>query len=379
MKQEAQTLISQGLSLQEAGDPGGALILLEDAARKAKEESREDVLGDAFFQMGKIHFDGEAYQEAGDCWLQASGLYARTGNPSRKADADYNLGHLHMARGDADRAVYYFTEAYSHYLKEEDPRPIADSGFNAAISAMEQETLNFEGAYDALFSAIDKYEELGDREAVADGLYHAGKLFYRTGELAQAVIYFKKSAAEYKKLKIDSRLADCHFKLGNTFLDMGRPREASEELEKAADIYGRCGENAFQAESILNMGTACEDMKDFDRARQYYDQAHSAFVKEGDDKGAGDALFNRGLMEEDQGNSREALKQYTKALNCYRRASDLENQGETYFNMGRVYQGLDDLENSRHFYKQALISYEKCGSGQKAANTRKKMAETLSG
>lgn len=212
-------------------------------ARRLGDKERESILlsglGIASAELGRVD---EATQ-----YLEAAAAMAREEQhrfPLARALAA--LGILAMVRGDHEAAVRYLAECEEMAVEDEDPYGAMLAVFNTAYAHLYAENLEHAETY--FQKALPMSEELDAVDVKAGCINALALILQAGGQLEQALVQFRESAALAKQTGNLIGLAHAYGNVGKTLSQLGRRAEARTVFLAALEAAEELGDPLLQAE-----------------------------------------------------------------------------------------------------------------------------------
>ncbi len=177
---------------------------------------------------------------------------------------------------------------------------------------------DFAAALELADACRELWEELGDREGVAQSLITLGSvaLWRSQPELSEA--RFEEALVIWRALKNPEGIAYALNCLGPAVYDQGQTDRARDCFtETLAIARSRADKGAISA-AINNLGILERDSKNLAAARAYYEEGLAIFEELGDRGGTAIGLNNLGEIHRDLGEFLQARARHREALAPYR-------------------------------------------------------------
>jgi class 3 adenylate cyclase/predicted ATPase len=120
---------------------------------------------------------------------------------------------------------------------------------------------------------------LEGRRAAAHTSYLLGAIYYRSGDLEQAIKHCHDSVRVYEEIDNIVGLARAFNNLGSTYRLKGDWKLAREALQKSLEINRKIGEIQEQGAVTNNLGNIYMNQGDWERATEHFLESHSIWVK----------------------------------------------------------------------------------------------------
>lgn len=239
----------------------------------------QETLGDVQTIMGKYdtalgHF-GSARNLVDDAVLAEDKPYYLAELSRKTADVFERQSKYEVALDWLDRGL--------DYLDLQIPTVEATDIYILKAGVHQRQGLLEEAAYWAQ-AGHDIAAQLSTREgrrAAAHTSYLLGAIYYRSGDLDQAIKHCQESVRGYEEIENVVGLARAFNNLGSTYRLKGDWELAREALQKSLDINRKIGEIQEQGAVTNNLGNIYMNQGDWELAAEHFLESHSIWVKLG--------------------------------------------------------------------------------------------------
>ncbi|MCI5126014.1 MAG: tetratricopeptide repeat protein [Candidatus Electrothrix sp. AR5] len=253
-----------------------------------------------------------------------------------------------LEQGDTEQAQAIFVEVLRS--KEAEGQ---QANKEAAAAARHLGALAFNGDTKAALAAYQKSVQLDPNNA--EGWNQLGKLFNRTGELAQAEEIFRKVLALGEAHQNQEKQAVAYGNLGNMHYIRSDLGKAEEMHKKALALHESLGNNAGMAINYGNLGEIYRIHGELDKAEEMHWKALEFDKALGNKKGMAYQYGNLGNVYYTQrGELDRAEEMYSKSLKISSALGLKEVTANQYGNLGNVYQTRGELDLAEEMYRKAL-------------------------
>jgi tetratricopeptide (TPR) repeat protein len=121
----------------------------------------------------------------------------------------------------------------------------------------------------------------GGRRAAAHTSYLLGAIYYRSGDLDQAIRHCQDSVSTYEEIDNVVGLARAYNNLGSSYRQKGDWKSAREALQKSLGINRKIGEIQELGAVTNNLGNIYMNQGDWKLAAEHFMESHSIWVKLG--------------------------------------------------------------------------------------------------
>ncbi|MBI5663467.1 MAG: tetratricopeptide repeat protein [Nitrospirae bacterium] len=225
-----------------------------------------------------------------------------------QARALHNLGVIHQAQGEYDKAIEKYNQSMK--IKEE------LGGKSGIASTLHQLGMihQVQGDYDR---AIEKYnqrmkisEELGNKSGIAITLHQLGMIHQVQGDYDRAIEKYNQSMKIKEELGNKSGIAITLHQLGNIHYEQGDYDRAIEKYNQSMKISEEFGNKSGIAITLHQIGNIHWQQGDYDWAIEKYNQSMKIEEELGNKSGIASTLGQLGRIYEVKEDYKNALKNY---------------------------------------------------------------------
>jgi len=261
-----------------------------------------------------------------------------------------NLGNIHSAKGDMDKAINYYNEALE--LNPDEAEPWFGLGvcyknkneYDKAIECYEKAISIRPSFYSAhinigniykLKNELDKAVEFYKKALLfnqndSDAYNSLGLLYFDRYEIEEAIYCFKKA------IQIKPNFEKPYINLGNVYKTRGEISQALHYLNLAVEI------DPDNYEAYISLGNLMIYINKTKEAVNCFEIALTLQPKESS------ALLNIGNAYRESGDAEKALIYYQKAMEL------MPDKAEVYVNLGNVHSDMFEFERAIEFYNKAI-------------------------
>lgn len=250
-----------------------------------------------------------------------------------KPNIDSIMTEANNSGDDELKSKAFLTRGLYHYNKREYSKSLWD----------------FKKAYNYL-------KKSSNLKLLANIEYNLAKSYNRLNRRDSAIIFFKKSAANYKKAGDINKYG---LQLNNTGLMFWIGTQYDSAIayyQKALEVRKRIGDKDQLSTTLNNMGTIYYQWGAYSRAFEYYIQAMDYAKQLNNLRALSLYHTNIGLVYKDLGNFAEAKEYFINAIKYAEKANDIEAFGYAHNSLGDLF--IEDKPDSaiEHF-NLALSKY----------------------
>jgi tetratricopeptide (TPR) repeat protein len=264
----------------------------------------------------------------------------------------YLLGNICYAEQKYPEAINAFNKASIDFaasnLKHEEVIAISYSGdANFAIG-------NYSKAIDAYYVALNKAEQLGDKDAAAYQYGCIALIYQYLGANEEALANYKHALKIRQELGDQREIANCYNNLGSIYAQINQLNKAREYYQGALAIFNKLADSIWIGNSLINLATTYEQDHQDELALNNYFEAARIFTKANCSSCLATAFTNIGLLYRQQGKFTEAHQYLQMALQNYTHQKNISSiarleleTGVTHLNEGAHDKAKHSLIRSR--------------------------------
>jgi tetratricopeptide (TPR) repeat protein len=295
----------------------------------------------------------EDYGRSQADFLRSLALFDQAGDDFNASRVLNDLGTLHQARGELNRAVERYRQALARLLPGwagQTEEAMMRNNLGLALASLGDDRA---GAAE-LEQARALYSQLGQQQGVARAQINLGQVYRRRGDLALA------SAAYEQALQVLRSFGDLR-PLVDVLNSLGLLARQQGQLDQAIDYYTQSLATAQQvqdlggqAQALGNIGAVYQIQGRLERARPCYQDALALYEMLADQRGQALMLGNLGRVESLEKCLDAALDCQQHSLDLYRRSGDLAGEARALISVGATLRELGRLEQAETATHDAL-------------------------
>jgi tetratricopeptide (TPR) repeat protein/DNA-binding PadR family transcriptional regulator len=236
-----------------------------------------------------------------------------------------------------------------HYDRAGEPEAAIEASLTAARAATA--VYAHEVAVEACERAVDLAREMGDDDAVLEGLELLGNTYETIGEFDEARRCFGYVRERAEDPETIGLMWNREAQISTKTSEFETAREC---LERSLDIHRDLDAPEVMADTLNNLGAVAVKQSDFEAARGYFERTGELYREMDDELGEAKALSNVGVIERKQGNFEAAREAHRRSLEIFRRLGDTNEEANALGNLGIVAQKRGDLSAARDWYQQCI-------------------------
>jgi predicted ATPase/DNA-binding SARP family transcriptional activator len=187
----------------------------------------------------------------------------------------------------------------------------------------------------------------------------AGTLLHHQWRFEQAAPFFHESLALYQELDDRDGIADALYWLGCHAFRQKDYREATRLLEQSLAFYQEGDDQYGVSMALRCLGDCARLQKDYDRSNRLYEQGLALSRSIGNKRGASNALNSLGELARLQGESTKAKAYYEENLSLARESGNDISQAITLHNLGHATLRLGDSLEAKAEFVESLSIFQK--------------------
>jgi predicted ATPase/class 3 adenylate cyclase len=206
------------------------------------------------------------------------------------------------------------------------------------------------------------FRESSNQIAQAEGLFRAGELAYRMGDLGLALPYLEESLVIARALGYDRLVASALLYLASVIGYKGDTAREEDLLEESLAVFQKLGDQRWVSVALLVLGTHSSDNKgDYLQAKQYYEQSLALSQEAGENWVMTASLHNLGWLNYIQGDIEAAQPLFEKAVNNMRQLRSKLDIANGLGNLGLIAIQKHEAERARELQTESLAIRQELG------------------
>jgi tetratricopeptide (TPR) repeat protein len=267
----ARALYQQGFTLENLGDPKGAMTAVEEAGRIYQAFGDRYGLASTLEVTGWCLFDHGDYPGALGKFNDELAIAREVGNRKAESSALNNMALVLNQQGDAEEARKMFENALSIFREVSDKNNYAMTLIN--IAGIMKDEGDLTGAKKIYDQALTVCREINDQNGIALSLASIGTVLDGQGDSVAA----KKTLEQAVALDVASGQtipsSDKLIDLGDALQHLGDLPGARKNYQDAVTLARTAGDKRMTAYGLMGLGSLELKAADFTRARKDYEDA----------------------------------------------------------------------------------------------------------
>jgi len=228
-----------------------------------------------------------------------------------------------------------------------------------------------------LRDAAKLFEELKDRNRLAEVLFELGGIYYWLHEFHESHGYFEQAYQIASEVKDETLIVFASQGMGIALrrFDIGlSDRHFKEALQMFRTLHHRRGE----ADALKQLGDNAGLRSDFDSALRHYHKAQEIYRETHDVSGEANILRSRGVLHAIRGELKRAQRVFEQAKETFKQAADDLGIAHVLQDMGRLHAMREQRNESIAYFEAAIDIYRRNGSPRNEAAALLQLGKTLS-
>lgn len=284
-------------------------------------------------------------------------------NIDKIAHYSISYGYLYEHKGEIEKAIDYFEQAYNLYLKIDDVEKAATSLNN--LGAMLNDAGRYNESSKNLYHALSLAEENRFVKLTATINNNIGLLFLFQDEWEKSIDYFQKSIKTNRQLNNLNRMALLYNNIGIAYYYLGILDSVLISFERSLDIYIELNDKKGQTRPLFNIGEIYSEKGDFTKALEYYERSLKIEKEIGYLSGYGTSLVYIGELYSNLGDFTKALEYQHEGINLLKDFDLPHDLLDAYNALSETYKNIGKYDSALHYQtimislKDSLFSLEK--------------------
>jgi DNA-binding winged helix-turn-helix (wHTH) protein/tetratricopeptide (TPR) repeat protein len=362
-------------------DPGSALIQsalsqawmdLGYSARAAAAAEEASRLSGSLPKTERLTV-GARYHEVNNQWDHAARAY-RALWKLYPDDLDYGLRLVRSLTEDGQGAEAREVIAA---LRKLPPPDNQDPRIDLAEAKVAKRMSDYNGAFRAAVTAVQKSQALHERQFLAQALVLQGDSLVLGSRPQQARLPYEEAARLFTASGNQGGVALVLTRQGVALHEQGNLTGAQKLYEKALRVAEEIGNEPLKATQLANLGLLQQDFGDLPESRRLLDQALALYRKAGDRVLEGRTLNFLGTVLVSMGDLAGARQRFEQAVAVSRTTGNRTDEARSLDNLGSVLERQGSLAAARRFHEDALAIAGKLSDPSRAAAIQASLAGTL--
>lgn len=267
----ARALYQQGFTLDNLGDPKGALTAVEEAGRIYQQVGDRYGLASTLEVTAQVFVDRGDYPSAVDKFKDELAIAREVGNHKAESSALNNMALVLNQQGDSEEARKMFERALSIFREVSDKNNYAVTLTN--IAGIMKDEGNLTRARQTYDEALTLFREINDQSGIALSLAGVGTVQDAQGDSAAAKKTLEQAVALDLAGGQANPSADKLIDLGDALQHLGDLPSARKNYESALTLARAAGDKSMAAYALAGLGSLDLKAANFTLAHKDYDEA----------------------------------------------------------------------------------------------------------
>jgi len=203
-------------------------------------------------------------------------------------------------------------------------------------------------------TALDIFQEIGQRRNVAWCLWGLGDIYWLRSEYSQAQGRYEEALAIFREVSDYKGEATCLRALGHIHQLRGEYDTAQKYHTNALRVFRSLGDWQGEAWSLWGLGDVYRKQGELTLAHNHYQQALEIYRKIGHRQGEAWCLWSLGDVNYLQGHYEQAQGFSQTALEIFREIGDLQGEVWCLWSLGELQSIQNEYTSAAEYYKNAL-------------------------
>jgi anti-anti-sigma factor len=204
-------------------------------------------------------------------------------------------------------------------------------------------------------------EILNDQRGQGIFLNRSGRIFFRQGNIEQALTFLQQAHELFAKIEAFDLLGKVKCDIAGIVLEQGGYDQAISLYQEAIGLLQTYGELAKAATGLMNIGLAQMNKGDSVAARRSFEESLAISRTTSDQSGISLTLTNLGYLEISEGRYDEALVWLNEGLAIATAIGSSYTTALHIHNLALVYQHQQEYARAREYYLRSLELYRAMG------------------
>ena len=271
-----------------------------------------------------------------------------------------NLGNVHWKRGEWDRATSYYETALQLAERVGDLSGLAAAANNLALIRFGRG--DWDGAILGFERALDIKAKLGEAAGLSVGLNNLAEVFERVGRWHEAREHYQRSLEIKLRLGEKKGAGLVLLTLGNLYRKMGELRRAAREVERGFGILGECGDTDALAFGHYYRALLHKDREDFAAALRDITEALALLERMRTYNETARITTSAADLYVRMGDLERAQEFADRSLALARELGDRFEEGKTLSIVGRIRYQRRERVSAREAFEQGIAILEELGA-----------------
>ncbi|MCB1041540.1 MAG: tetratricopeptide repeat protein [Acidobacteria bacterium] len=202
--------------------------------------------------------------------------------------------------------------------------------------------------------AVEKAHQQGSLSVEAESWLLVSEGKRKLGHLEDSFSAADKAMGLFQELDDRNGVAEALIQLGNTHMQKGALDRAESNYLKAFHLKSAISQQLGLGSALNNLGAIAYRRNRKDQAHQYFSQAKQAFDTVGDIKRAANTLINMGIIQVSFGNFDTAFEHYQNADVLYRSIGNIDGQYRVVHSLATLFHRKGDPQSALSQLKRAV-------------------------
>jgi len=311
-------------------------------------------LGEVLGLLGRYD-EALAYYNSARKLLEAETDERPANHLHRLAELAYKMATVYHRRSDYETALEWLEKGLS-YLDENEPTIELARLYNILTLIYRHQGKN-EEALDWCQKSLTTTSKIKTHEGqrtMAHTYFNMGAIYWRRGDLTEAVYFCRESVQLYQQLDDIVGLSDAYLNLSNVYADQGHWDQAVDALRQGLDLKQKIGDIYGQGMMANNLGYIHLDRGEWAEAATLFEQCHDIWQQIGAARDDANTLSNLGQVRIYQENWAEAFACLNRSEALFAEIGSEEFLPELERRWGEYYLRTSELDQALEHTRRSV-------------------------
>ncbi len=202
--------------------------------------------------------------------------------------------------------------------------------------------------------ALDLANKVNSKKHMALALYKIAIYFRNNNQYEKAIKNYLNSASKFEELKNKDKVADINNYIGYCYMLLYAEDKAIEYYLKSLTIYKSIASEDGVATNYIDIGNLYYGQENYELAKKYFQDALEIYEKLDDKSGIATCYTNLGNAIADEGNNAEGMEFYQKSIILSEELEDQYGISLNYNNIGDCYIEMEQFQKAQDIFFKSL-------------------------
>jgi tetratricopeptide (TPR) repeat protein len=244
------------------------------------------------------------------------------------------------------------------------------------IGRIHEATSEFERALEYYMQALELARKSAAEGIAAKTLGQVAGIHHYRSEHARALELYEESLRELRRLGDAENTSKTVNNMALVYESLGRHAEALSLYSEVLELKLAEGDELGAAQTRNNMGNVCFAQGDFDGALEHYQFSLDVLTRLGDELGCAGAQGNVGAARAGLGDHAAAITLFEQSLAGFTALGAEHGAALTLSDLAASHKALGNLDAARDAWRRSAALYRQCGMAAEAERSEAALAAT---